>query len=117
MPSERQAICELCGNWVAHDPSSHCQYCNGSAPRPAHEPPAPLSMLDALRLAKETPGLRVRPISWRPKPNYYGRWIEWKDMYNESRFVDVHDLDSRFPASIIFFGHEAELLGPWEVVQ
>jgi hypothetical protein len=67
-------------------------------------PSEPLSMLDALRMAKETPGVKVRPCSWAGRG-----YVIWKDRCFQMRY-DAGDL-----FTISSFSEES-LLGPWEVV-
>jgi hypothetical protein len=66
--------------------------------------PSELSMLDALRLAKETPGTKVRSKRWADCTAF----VHW----DSGDFV--FEAISGNGESTIF--SEDELLGPWEVV-
>jgi hypothetical protein len=68
----------------------------------------PLSMLDALKLAKDE-GRKVRPCCWPWTPE--SRYV----MYRAGLFVEHGNLDE-IPHRLDL-QREDELLGPWEVVQ
>lgn len=79
--------------------------------RSIQEVPAPLTMLDALRLAKERPGVKVRPRSWGVAGSviyvvWYGQALQYYDRGKESTF-----------AGLLTVSNEDDLFGPWEVVE